>query len=180
MITGITVPANNCLQRTVTDKAPRHEGQRDAAEPGRWAYDIRVTFKLEIFMGTVELESRVKSFFDEFVAAFATFDGARIVERYTSPYIAFHASGRSEVFSSNQDIAEYFQRIVDGYRDKGVRSCSFENLQFISVGSESAFATVTWKLHGNDDAVIVIWRESYNLWLQGGKFLIFASTDHVA
>ena len=37
MITGITVPANNRLQRTVMDKVPRHEGQRAAAEPGRYA-----------------------------------------------------------------------------------------------------------------------------------------------
>jgi hypothetical protein len=36
MITGITVPANNRLQRTVMDKVPRHIGRRAAAEPERW------------------------------------------------------------------------------------------------------------------------------------------------
>lgn len=35
MITGIAVPANNRLQRTVMDKVPRHLRQRAAAEPGR-------------------------------------------------------------------------------------------------------------------------------------------------
>jgi hypothetical protein len=35
MITGITVPANNRLQRTVMDKVPRHVRQRAAAEPER-------------------------------------------------------------------------------------------------------------------------------------------------
>ena len=33
MITGITVPANNRLQRTVMDKLPRHVGWLAAAEP---------------------------------------------------------------------------------------------------------------------------------------------------
>jgi hypothetical protein len=33
MITGITVPASNRLQRTATDKVSRHVGQRVAAEP---------------------------------------------------------------------------------------------------------------------------------------------------
>ena len=32
MITGITLPASNRLQRTVMDKVPRHERQRAAAE----------------------------------------------------------------------------------------------------------------------------------------------------
>jgi hypothetical protein len=37
MITGITVPANNRLQRTVMDKVPRHKRRRAAAEPERYA-----------------------------------------------------------------------------------------------------------------------------------------------
>jgi hypothetical protein len=37
MITGITVSANNRLQRTVIDKVPRHERQRAAAELRRYA-----------------------------------------------------------------------------------------------------------------------------------------------
>jgi hypothetical protein len=39
MITGIAVPANNRLQRTVMDKVPRHVGRRAAAEPERWTLD---------------------------------------------------------------------------------------------------------------------------------------------
>ena len=37
MITGITVPANNRLQRKVIDKVPTHERQGAAAELGRYA-----------------------------------------------------------------------------------------------------------------------------------------------
>jgi ketosteroid isomerase-like protein len=125
------------------------------------------------------LDDKVRRFFDEFVEAFKSFDGARVAERYCSPYLAFHANGQSDVFASQQDIATYFQRVLDGYHGKGVRSCSFKNLHVVAVGGESAFATVTWKLHAADGAVVVAWRESYNLWLHGGKFLVFASIDHV-
>jgi hypothetical protein len=38
MITGIAVPANNQLQRTVMNKVPRHVGRRAAAEPERYAH----------------------------------------------------------------------------------------------------------------------------------------------
>jgi hypothetical protein len=37
MITGITVPANNRLQRKVIDKVPTYERQGAAAELGRYA-----------------------------------------------------------------------------------------------------------------------------------------------
>lgn len=130
-------------------------------------------------MHSVELELKAKQFFDEFIEAFASFDGERIAERYTSPYLAFHAKGRSEVFSSRRDIARYFQNVVDGYHEQGVRNCSFKNLQVVAVGNESAFATVTWKLHAEDGTVVTAWRESYNLWLQGENFVVFTSTDHV-
>jgi hypothetical protein len=82
-------------------------------------------------MTVAELEDRARHFFDEFVEAFASFSGARIAERYNAPYLAFHAHGRSEVFSSRQEIADYFQRVVDDYHAKGVRSCSFKNLEVV-------------------------------------------------
>jgi ketosteroid isomerase-like protein len=125
------------------------------------------------------LESKARRFFDAFVEAFESFDGAKIAERYTSPYLAFHANGRSDVFSSSQDIAEYFQGVLDQYHEKGVRSCSFENLAVVRAGRESAFATVTWKLHAQGGNVLLAWRESYNLWLRGDRCLVFSSTDHV-
>ena len=43
MITGIAVPANNRLHRTVMDRVPRHIGQRAAAIPGRSAQPERVS-----------------------------------------------------------------------------------------------------------------------------------------
>ena len=131
-------------------------------------------------METAALENKAKQFFDEFVEAFGSFNGAKIAERYTPPYLAFHANGRSEVFLSSHDIGQYFQRVVDGYHEKGIRRCSFENLEVIPVGGESAFATVTWKLHAGDGTALFTWRESYNLWVQGSKCLVFASTDHIA
>lgn len=130
-------------------------------------------------METRELEAGIGQFFDEFVEAFRTFKGTKIAERYLSPYLAFHADGKSDVFSSNQDIAEYFQRVVDAYHQKGIRTCSYEGLAVVPLGRESALATVTWRMHAEDAAVLITWRESYNLWRRDGKWMVFTSTDHV-
>lgn len=130
-------------------------------------------------MEALDLEAGIRKFFDEFVEAFRTFRGTKIAERYLSPYLAFHAGSKSEVFSSNHDIAEYFQRVVDAYHQKGIRTCSYEDLEVISLGREGALATVTWRMHAEDASVLVSWRESYNLWRQDGKWMVFTSTDHV-
>jgi hypothetical protein len=130
-------------------------------------------------METPGIELGIRQFFDEFVEAFRTFRGTKIAEHYLSPYLAFHAGGRSEVFSSNRDIAEYFQRVLDAYHQKGIRTCSYENLAVVPLGRESALATVTWRMHAEDTTVLVAWRESYNLWRRDGKWMVFTSTDHV-
>jgi hypothetical protein len=67
---------------------------------------------------------------------------------------------------------------VDGYRVKGCRSCRYSELEVFPLGQECAVATVTWELLAEDGSVLEVWRESYNLCLVEGRFLVFASTDH--
>lgn len=126
----------------------------------------------------MELQTSARKFFDEFVEAFRSFDGNRIAERYLAPYLAFHRHGSSDVFSSSVETGAYFQRIVDGYRARGCRSCRYSELEVFPLGQECAVATVTWELLAEDGSVLEVWRESYNLCLVKGRFLVFASTDH--
>jgi hypothetical protein len=126
-----------------------------------------------------ELHAFARKFFDEFVEAFRSFDGATIALRYLSPYLAFHTHGSAEVFLSSTDTAAYFQRIVDEYHAKGCRSCRYDALEVFPLGPDCAVATVTWELLAEDLSVLGAWRESYNLCLVEGRFLVFTSTDHV-
>jgi len=130
-------------------------------------------------MSSIELERRVRAFFDEFVEAFRSFNGETIASRYVTPYLAFHSSRSSQVFMASEDIASYFQRIVDQYHAKGCRLCSYKNLAVVPLGKECALGTVTWELLAEDLSVIEAWRESYNLCSVEGRFMVFASTDHV-
>ncbi|MEO4046009.1 hypothetical protein AAFN46_02815 [Pseudomonas sp. CAU 1711] len=119
-----------------------------------------------------------RRFFDEFVEAFACFDGALVAQRYLSPYLAFHSPEELRVFASAADIAVYFQGILDDYRARGCRACRYRDLHVTALGADCALASVTWELLDAAGGVIAAWRESYNLCRVEGRYRVFASTDH--
>ena len=131
-------------------------------------------------MSASEIEDRARAFFDEFVEAFRSFDGKTIAKRCLAPYLAFHTRGSVQVFMSTEETASYFQRIVDDYFVKGCRACRYRDMTVTPLGKECALGTVTWELLAEDSAVVSAWRESYNLCLAEGRFMVFASTDHAA
>lgn len=131
-------------------------------------------------MNSAELDSQARVFFDDFVQAFATFNGQTIAERYLSPYLAFHSAYSARVFTTNAETAAYFQTIVDGYKDQGCQQCRYKDMAVVPLGEECAVATVSWELLAEDLSVLSVWRESYNLCLVQGRFMVFTSTDHAA
>jgi hypothetical protein len=129
-------------------------------------------------MDEADLRGAAGSFFDEFVAAFRSFDGGEIARRYLSPYLALHADGSIDCFHSAAEIAAYFQKIVDDYHRSGCRSCRYRELEVVPLGARSALATVTWDLLREDGAPLTSWRESYNLTLVDESLRVVASVDH--
>ena len=128
-------------------------------------------------MPTSLSQQNISAFFDDFVEAFAAFDGRLVAERYQSPYLAQHEAA-AEVFVSSAETARYFQRVLDDYHARGCRSCRYHGLSWVALGSRCALATVSWELLDDQLQVLTSWRESYNLSLKDGRLLIFASTDH--
>ena len=125
-----------------------------------------------------DLQTLVAAFFDEFDEAFASFDGAVVAARYSAPYLAVRADGSSESFATGNDIAVYFQAILDDYHRLGCRTCRHRDLEVVPVGSAAVFATVRWELLAADAAVVTTWRESYGLVARGDKLAATVSMDH--
>ncbi len=129
-------------------------------------------------MTSAETEGRARAFFNDFVDAFGSFNGSLIADRYLAPYLAFHAHGSVQVFMAGTETGAYFQGIVDDYHAQGCRSCRYKDLNVVSLGKDCALGTVTWELLSEDSSVVGTWRESYNLCLVDGRFMVFTSTDH--
>lgn len=120
----------------------------------------------------------IRTFFDDFIAAFASFRGEVIAQRYGTPYLALRADASHQLFVSADAIARYFQNIVEGYHAQGARRCSYKEFDWRAVGSAHVLATVTWELHDASGKVISAWRESYTLALRDGAYRITTSIDH--
>lgn len=127
---------------------------------------------------TSTAKQKAGSFFDAFVIAFLTFDGKVIADRYMTPYTAMTASGIVSIYQSAQELAEYFQCILDDYYAKGCRSCRYRDLQAFHIDNQNMLATVTWELMGENAQLISQWRESYNIFLSAENMFVFTSIDH--
>lgn len=125
-----------------------------------------------------DIQLAAREFFDGFNVVFATFSGSRIAERYVAPYLAIRSDGSSEVFSTTESIATYFQRIVDSYHARGCRVCRYRDLAIVPIGSAAALGTVTWELCQADGTLVTTWRQSYNLVLLDGRMKAAASVNH--
>lgn len=124
------------------------------------------------------LQQAMTRFFDDFVEAFRHFDGALIARRYLAPYSALHAGGVIDLLATPDDIGRYFQRIVERYHADGCRACRYADMALVAVGTQSAFATVTWDLLRGDGSVLGSWRESYGLTQTSAGWRIVSSMDH--
>lgn len=120
----------------------------------------------------------IRHFFDEFVAAFAQFDGPLVARRYAVPCISVDAQGSARTFHTEQEIGDYFQSVLTTYHGQGCRSCRYSDLQVVPLGALSVLASVSWELLRADGSVASGWRESYNLLRTGQAWRVVASTDH--
>ncbi|MEH6565281.1 MAG: hypothetical protein V7756_08170 [Halopseudomonas sp.] len=124
-------------------------------------------------------QAAVEAYFDDFVAAFASFDGERVAAKFSLPFMAKGPGEACRVFDSRAQVAAYFQSYLDGYRSQGCRTCRYSKLTIHQVGSECLLASVTWDLLDGAGASVSSWSESYMLGSASGEVLAFATVDHV-
>ena len=118
--------------------------------------------------------------FDRFCEAFATFDAERVGKLFATPGVAFRSDGTLVPLATPEDLHRYYQSSLDHYRRNGCRTCTWSDLSIVKMGARAMLATVTWELHGEDDAQLMRWRQSYNLAMLDGEPRIFASAMHSA
>jgi hypothetical protein len=125
-----------------------------------------------------ERQGHIAAFFDDFNAAFATFDGHRVAAKFAFPCLTHSRDGASRVFHDQDELARYFQAYLDDYCATGCVLCQYSELQVVSLGEEVAVASVCWSLLDSAMATVVSWRESYLLTLGSGLPTAFATIDH--
>ncbi len=120
-----------------------------------------------------------RAYFDCFVQAFGTFDGAKVADLFATPGVALRSDGSLVGLGTRDDVVRYYQTALDNYRRDGCRSCRWSQLSVVPMGRRGLLAAVTWNLLGEDGTALVQWRQSYNLsCFDDDGLKAFASTSH--
>jgi len=117
-------------------------------------------------------------FFDRFVAAFASFDGAEVAALFAVPGVAHRRDGSLVALTTRADVLAYYQSALDGYHRDGCRAARWSELAVTPMGRRSLLAAVTWELLREDGGAQVRWRQSYALSLTADGPKVFAASMH--
>ena len=63
-----------------------------------------------------------QTYFDRFVAAFGTFDPARIADLFAIPGVTLRADGSLVALTTRDDVIRYYRSATEGYHHKDCRS----------------------------------------------------------
>ena len=121
---------------------------------------------------------RIRTFFDDFVADFSSFDGEVIAIRYIAPYTAIDSDGNVKLYDHVDDIAVWFQGYLGAYYKQGIKTCRYRDFDVIAIGGKCVCATVTWDMLDQGGQVVESWRESYNIIDSVNTLKVFTSIDH--
>lgn len=120
---------------------------------------------------------KLNAFFNQFCEDFRYFNGEVIAARYHEPYLAVSDQGRCELFLTRTATANYFQTVLEGYKNQGIVSCGYTALDWLRTGASSVTATVTWQMFDATGKAVLTWRESYHLIEQDDLLLVYSSAD---
>ena len=126
------------------------------------------------------LEVEMSAFLDKYNETFATYDGDQIAKLYCVPTITMRGDGSIHCFRSHDEIARFFQGVVDTYRREGAVGGTPHDITAVAIGERSALATVTWKNLRPDGSVARQWRQSYNIVRFAEGWRILATTFHLS
>lgn len=129
-------------------------------------------------MAEAREQSIARAFLDAFVAAFATFDGARVADLFAAPYLALSSKGELVLLPTRADVERYYQAALDSYQRNACRSARWSELDVAPMGSRAMLVTATWELLDGEGQVRRRWRQSYSLQLAPERAAVFASASH--
>ncbi len=130
-------------------------------------------------MANSSLNDEIRDFFKHYAEASEAIDGKRIAALYYMPTLTMRGDGSIHCLQSREELARFFQSVVDTYYRDGYRGGGFKNLQVIPIGGRSALATMDWEMRRADGSLIREWRQSYNVVRFAAGWQILVSTFHV-
>jgi hypothetical protein len=121
------------------------------------------------------MHTEIVRFFDDFVEAFAAFDGKKVGSLFVAPAVALKRDGTLQGFSSVQEIEAYYQVALDQYQASGCKQCRYLDLETQPLNEKTATAITSWDLMRADGSVVTHWRQAYFLVRKNGNWRAYGS-----
>ena len=131
-------------------------------------------------MNDKSLATEVRAFFESYNEVFLSFDGKQVAALYYEPTVTMRGDGSILCLRSHDDLASFFQGVIDTYRKDGYAGSNLTNFEVQPIGELSALATMDWEMLRQDGSLIRKWRQSYNVVRTPGGWRILVSTFHVS
>ena len=125
------------------------------------------------------LEREMSDFFGRQYDEAWKVDGNEIAKLYCAPTITVRGDGSIHCLQSQNELAQFFQGVLDTYRSQGFAGGTIHDLMVVPIGERSALATIKWKILRADGSLIREWRQSYNVVRLAEGWRILVSTFHL-
>jgi hypothetical protein len=106
-------------------------------------------------------------------------DGGEIARLYCVPTITVRGDGSIHCLQSREELARFFQGVLDTYKGQGLASTNMYELMVVPIGDRSALASMTWRAFDAEGSPIREWRQSYNVIRLADGWRILVSTFHL-
>ena len=121
------------------------------------------------------MSDEIVRFFDDFVEAFAAFDGWKVGSVFVTAAVALKRDGTLQGFDSLQEIEAYYQAALDQYQASGCKQCRYLDLETQFLNETTATAIASWDLMRADGSVVTHWRQAYFLVRNNGNWRAYGS-----
>src|SRR5262245_62110435 len=129
-------------------------------------------------MANQTLTAEIRTFVENYIAAFDAADGPAIAALYHLPCLTVRGDGSVHCFQDKETARSFFKKVADTYHQDGCRRSRYFDLEVAPIGARSALATLTWEQLREDGSSIRRWRQSYNLLRDDKAWKILTSTFH--
>ena len=120
----------------------------------------------------------IETFFSTYGRALDAMDIDRVVSLHHAPCLKIHGNGSIQCLPTRETIRGFFHDLTGKYRERGLGSSSFRDLEVVPIGVQAVLATLTWDLLSRDHSPLRQFRRSYNLVRLGTDWLILVATAH--
>ena len=125
------------------------------------------------------LEVEMSNFFGRQYDDAWKFDGDEIAKLYCAPTVTVRGDGSIHCLQSREEVARFFQGVLDTYRGQGFSGATMHDLVVISNRRSQRLGYHDLKMIRADGSPIREWRQSYNMVRIAEGWRILVSTFHL-